>query len=229
MTPHRTARRRRVRHWLDNALVAVVLVLGVLGAVAVLSGAYQLRPVLSGSMRPGLPVGGVVVTERVPIAALHVRDVVVFHPPGSPDELVVHRIIELTPGKTGPVVRTQGDANTVPDPWTITLRGETAYRAVVAIPLIGYVAVWAHGAEGSRTLTVVGLLLVVAGVSGAAVQWRRGPRTLPGDEPDRPERDSSGPAPSPRRRHVVGEEVMSAGQPTDPPPGARRTAPVART
>ncbi|OIQ85997.1 signal peptidase I W [mine drainage metagenome] len=185
MTTQRNVRHRRVGRWLENALLVVVLGLGVLGAVAVLSGAYQLRPVLSGSMRPGLPVGGVVVTERVPISALHVRDVVVFHRPDKPDELVVHRIIALNSGASGPVIRTQGDANTVADPWTITLRGGTAYRAVFALPLVGYVAVWAHGSEGSRALIAVGLLLLVGGTVGALVQWRRASRAPTGSRSGR--------------------------------------------
>lgn len=163
----------RARRLLSNLALVAVLALAGLGAAAVISGQYQIRPVLSGSMRPGLAVGGVVVTERVPITALKVRDVVVFHRPDKPEELMVHRIIALTPGASGPVVQTQGDANTVPDPWTVTLRGTTAYRAVFSVPLIGYVAVWAHGSTGSRVLMVVGLALIAVAVIGGVRQRRR--------------------------------------------------------
>ncbi|HUX71444.1 MAG TPA: signal peptidase I [Cellulomonadaceae bacterium] len=163
----------RTRRLLSNLVLVAVLALAGLGAAAVISGQYQIRPVLSGSMRPGLAVGGVVVTERVPIAALQVRDVVVFHRPDKPEELMVHRIIALTPGASGPVVQTQGDANTIPDPWTVTLRGTTAYRAVFSVPLIGYVAVWAHGPTGSRILMGLGLALIAAAVLGGVRQRRR--------------------------------------------------------
>jgi signal peptidase len=163
----------RTRRLLSNLALVVVLAMAGLGAAAVISGQYQIRPVLSGSMRPGLAVGGVVVTERVPIAALKVRDVVVFHRPDKPEELMVHRIIGLTQGASGPVVQTQGDANTAPDPWTVTLRGTTAYRAVFSVPLIGYVAVWVHGSTGSRVLMAIGLTLIAVAVLGGVRQRRR--------------------------------------------------------
>jgi signal peptidase I len=158
----------------------VVLVgLVAVGAAAVISGHYQLRPVLSGSMRPGLPVGGIVITKRVPVASLQVRDVVVFHSPDQPQELIVHRIISLAPGASGPVVKTQGDDNSAPDPWTVTLQGETAYRAVYSLPLLGYVAVWAHGPSGRQTLMVTGLLLLLATAVGGLTALNRGTRRSP--------------------------------------------------
>jgi len=148
-------------------LTVYAIVIGVLvvAVAAVATGRYQVRPILSGSMAPGLPLGGVVITQRVPITDVQVRDVVVFHRPDRPDELIVHRITALTSSAIGPVIQTQGDANTIPDPWTVTMRGDTAYRAVFTLPVIGYAAVWVHGPTGRLVLTVLGLLLVL----GAAV------------------------------------------------------------
>ncbi len=174
MLSHDTAPRgAQVRRWVDVALVAVLVALAGAGATAVISGRYQLRPVLSGSMRPGLPVGGIVVTERVPVSSLQVRDVVVFHSPDQPQELIVHRIISLTPGPSGLVVKTQGDANTIPDPWTVSLRGDTAYRAVYSLPLVGYVAVWAHGPAGRLALMITGLLIILAAAASGLIARRR--------------------------------------------------------
>jgi len=196
MLIRRTSQSRSIWRRLDSALVAIVLALGVLGAAAVISGDYQMRPVLSGSMRPGLPVGGIVITERVPTSALQVRDVVVFHRPDKPAELIVHRIIALTPSATGPIVQTQGDANTVPDPWKVSLRGATAYRAVFALPLIGYVAVWAHGPTGHQMLTFVGLLLIVGAAIGAVVTRRSAKRARPGANPGTDQQAPDDAAPS---------------------------------
>ncbi len=59
-----------------------------LGAgAAVFSGAYQVRPVLSSSMTPKLPLGGVVITQRVPVTVVHAGDVIVFHDPYTPAKL----------------------------------------------------------------------------------------------------------------------------------------------
>ena len=156
-----------IRHWVNIALTLAGVGLLGLGVAAIVSGRFQVRPVLSGSMEPGFPVGGIVVTERVPISELQIRDVVVLHRPDRPDELIVHRIVALTPSANGPVVQTQGDANTIPDPWKVTLRGATAYRAVYTLPLIGYAAVWIHGQVGHTALLIIGLLLVGFAVTGS--------------------------------------------------------------
>ena len=68
--------------------VAYVLLLAVLGgagicAFALVQGTWQVTPVLSGSMRPGLAVGGAVISQRVPGDSLHVRDVIIFNDPYS--------------------------------------------------------------------------------------------------------------------------------------------------
>jgi signal peptidase I len=171
------------RKVLVNGLIIALVALVGLAAAAVLSGRYQVRPVLSGSMRPGLPVGGVVITKRVPISSIKVRDVIVFHPPGQ-SELVVHRVIKLTHEADGIAIQTQGDANNTPDAWTATLRGSTAYRAVYSVPLVGYVALWAHGPRGRRVLLLVGLvLLIVAAASSLRRRHRPGKDSMTQDEP----------------------------------------------
>jgi signal peptidase I len=154
-------------------LVAMLLIPVGIGAWAVISGNYQVRPVLSGSMRPGFPVGGVVITKRVPTSALQVRDVIVFHRPGEPQELVVHRIVSLRHVDGGISIRTRGDANDAADPWHVTLRGATAYRAVYTVPLVGYAAVWAHNPSGRRTLLILGGLLVLSAAAHTVLQQRR--------------------------------------------------------
>ncbi|MGZ4781257.1 MAG: hypothetical protein ACXVYL_05120, partial [Oryzihumus sp.] len=59
-------------------------------------------------------------------------------------------------------------------PWTASLRGGTAYRAVADVPWVGYAAVWAHSPGARRgTLLVGGLLALAAGVTAA---WPGGSR-----------------------------------------------------
>jgi signal peptidase I len=116
-------------------------------------------------MRPGLQAGDVVVTQRVPISDLHVRDVIVFHPPGESEQQTVHRIVKLEEKDGTTVITTRGDANAVNDPAVTALRGSTVYRVARVVPLVGYPAVWLSG--GHHGLLVVGLgilLLVVAAV-----------------------------------------------------------------
>lgn len=157
---------------MDNGFTALILGVFALSAIGVASGMYQVRPVLSGSMEPNLPVGGVVVTQRVPVDDLAVGNVIVFVEPDTAGDVLVHRIASLTPGESGPVVQTKGDANGDVDPWTVKLRGDDAYRAVFGVPLLGYLAVWAHNPAGGHWLVVVGIALTMASLVGGVAYWR---------------------------------------------------------
>lgn len=209
MREQHRSRLRRARRWLDNILLVLLIGLFGLGAAAVISGNYQVRPVLSGSMTPGLPIGGVVVTARVPVSALQVRDVIVFHRPDKPDELIVHRIIALTQDSTGTIMQTQGDANYVPDPWRVRLRGSTAYRAVFSVPLVGYAAVWAHGTTGRETLMIVGAFLIVGAAAGGVISLRQSTK---GERlhADQLTPDDSAPSPADVDRNVDSEVRVEA-------------------
>jgi len=165
------------RSVLSQAFEAVLLAFAgaviVAATIAVGSGAWQIRPVLSGSMRPGLPIGGLVVTQRIPLGDLQVRDVAVFHPPFDSKADYVHRVISLRRDGSTLVVHTQGDDNLYPDPWTLRLDGRYAYVARFAVPLLGYPAVWVHSPTGRRDLLAVGALLAAAFAGTFALDRRR--------------------------------------------------------
>jgi len=145
----------------------------VLGAAAVVLGYVHLTPVLSGSMRPGLQPGDVVVTTRVPARDVRAGDVVVFHPPGS-DALRVHRVRTLSTGPRGVVMTTKGDANRDADPWKARITGHDAYRVVGHVPWLGWAAVELHGFGGYRALALVlGLLLAYEAVRAGRGGRRR--------------------------------------------------------
>lgn len=174
---HDAGPRRRVR--VSTALLVLLGLLIALVAVAVLSGNWQIRPVLSGSMRPGLAVGGVAFTERVPLSDIKVRDAIVFHKPTDPAEMVIHRVIKLRHTGSTYTAKTQGDANSVADPWTLDLKGDTAYRVRFSLPLLGYPGVWMQNA-GRMNLLTLGLGLMI--LLGVVNMWRkdRGGSSEPG-------------------------------------------------
>jgi signal peptidase len=183
----------------------VVVVLAALGfaVFSVLSGAWMLTPILSGSMRPGLPVGGVAVSERVPASSLAVRDVIVFQNPVNPDVTMVHRIIQLNLNSSGQaVVKTQGDANTIPDPWTATLRGKDVYVVQFTLPLLGYPAVYTnHGVD----LMVGGVIILLVVVGTVLTRERRATGRRP-----QPDLHAPWPAPQLSRRPAVDEDSRSS-------------------
>ncbi len=167
----RTSRSKTVRvERTIRTVIAYVLLLAILGAagiaaVALVRGTWMVTPVLSGSMRPGLPVGGIVISQQVPVDSLHVRDVIIFLDPFKPSEQIVHRIVKITKGAGGKLLfNTQGDANLVRDPWTLSIKGDYIYRARWTVPLIGYVAI-AYQNHTGFFLLGAGILLILIAVA----------------------------------------------------------------
>ena len=151
-----------------RTFVAYVLLLAVLGAAgicafALVQGTWQVTPVLSGSMRPGFSVGGAVISQRVPVDSLHVRDVIIFNDPYKPSEQIVHRIVRITKSSSGQLLfNTQGDANNVRDPWTITIRGNEVYKVRWSVPVLGYVANSYQNHRGDYLLGAGIVLILIA-------------------------------------------------------------------
>ena len=164
---HRRLSFATMAKWL-RTFVAYVLLLAVLGAAgvcafALVQGTWMVTPVLSGSMRPGLAVGGVVISQRVRVDSLAVRDVIVFSDPNKPSEQIVHRIVRITKSSSGQLLfNTQGDANTVRDPWTLSIKGDYIYRVRWTVPLLGYVANAYQNHRGFFLLGVGIVLILIA-------------------------------------------------------------------
>jgi signal peptidase len=163
MSTHpRAALRTFTRRAVNTGLVLLVLAF-VLAAVAVFTGAYQVRPVLSGSMEPVLHVGGVVVTQRIPLGEVQPHDIIVVTDPYDRTRLVVHRVTDITRAAAETTAHTKGDHNAAPDPWTLRLHGDSAYRVIATLPYVGYAATWIHQPAVATHLVPIGLgLLVVA-------------------------------------------------------------------
>jgi signal peptidase len=130
----------------------------------------NIRPVLTGSMRPTYGPGAVVVTEPVPVTELRPGMIVLFTPPGEHDQFA-HRIVTVTGPRTTPIITTKGDANRYPDPWHAQLTSATVPRVVATVPFVGRLMV---GLRGSLQL----LLIIIGGLTVAVggARWILQPR-----------------------------------------------------
>ncbi|MFZ2057927.1 MAG: signal peptidase I [Acidimicrobiales bacterium] len=167
---------RRLRMFVAYVLLLAVLGAAGIAAFALVQGTWIVTPILSGSMRPGLAVGGVAISQRVRVDSLAVRDVIVFADPYKPSEQIVHRIVRITKNSSGQLLfNTQGDANTVRDPWTMTIRGAYVYRVRWTVPLIGYIAIAYQNHRGFFLLGagIVLILIAVSTVLGTRPRRRR--------------------------------------------------------
>jgi signal peptidase I len=136
-----------------SALVLVVL--SILGAAALfLHGGYRPYAVKTGSMLPAYRPGDLVVDR--PTGSYQVGDVITFRPASNPGQLVTHRIVEVD----GVNFRTQGDANSTSDPWTVA-ESNIAGKVVRHVSKAGYVLFYLRQPAGVGSLLSVltGLIL----------------------------------------------------------------------
>lgn len=138
----------RYAGWLAIGLVAVAVALLTFGP---LTGSYRTLTVLSGSMRPYLQPGDVVVVSPVRAADLHVGDVITYYLPGAGKTLVTHRIVRIVTSGELPTVQTKGDANNTPDE-VVQLGGSQVWRAQRVVADAG----WALNFFRSPKLRLVG-------------------------------------------------------------------------
>jgi signal peptidase I len=156
------------------ALTALALV-GV--AVGPRLGLYRTLTVLSGSMRPTFNPGDMIVVRPEPLRDVRVGQVIAYNVPVAGNRLETHRVVKVLRGGGDPVVRTQGDANNWPDPWTAELHGRQAWRLAFVVPWAGYAvnflrvpAVRAAAIYGTPTLLA---LLGLAEIWGVSLRKRR--------------------------------------------------------
>jgi signal peptidase len=128
------------RAMLIAAMAAIVLsfsVLALLGIGPRFFG-YRTLTVLTGSMRPVMPVGSVVIATQEPIAKLQVGDVLVYQAPLADHRVVSHRVVSIKAmGGNAYVVQTKGDANKGPDPWLARLDSPSVWHVRAVVPVLG--------------------------------------------------------------------------------------------
>jgi len=147
-----------------NAAARVLVLL----AVAVLAlfglgphtGLYRTETVLSGSMVPRFSPGDVVVVTPEPSSSLRVGQVITYNVPVGDHQPVTHRVVAILHAGRDPVIRTRGDANSAPDPWTARLAGPTVWRERWVIPYAGWVIEWLRR-PAARYPLAIGLPLLL--------------------------------------------------------------------
>jgi signal peptidase len=165
---------RSIGGWLVLLVVAAFVVATV--AVPRLTGGTAYT-VTSGSMRPTLPPGTLIVTRPADPAALGIGDVITYQLVSGRPAVVTHRIIGVGYAANGEITfRTRGDANDVADDKpvrAVQVRGELWY----AVPLVGYLNTWVSGRHRLLLVYVASALLI--GYAGwmfvSAVRDRRRP------------------------------------------------------
>jgi len=149
--------------FLEGLAGALCLVAGVVLWAPALFGS-QLLVVLSGSMEPTLPVGGVALMQRVDPATVKAGDIISFRLPKDPSITVTHRAIEVV-RQPALAFRTKGDAVEEPDS-SLVPEENVLGRVRLSIPHLGFLL----QSVTHLLRTPLGFGLVV-GIPTVALMW----------------------------------------------------------
>jgi len=163
-----------------KTILLAVIVLGAvfafwLGVKIAFRTDYPLLTVASGSMRPTLEVGDLIVVQGIlnvselKAASNPEGDIIVFRSPRDEGELIVHRAINKTLVEGIWYIRTKGDANLTPDPWTgsNTLNQMISEKLLIGkvvgrVPWLGYIPLYIRTPIGVVLLIVLILIIIFA-------------------------------------------------------------------
>ena len=145
-----------------TTLISLGLILGFLlmGWLWQFRDQYHVHAILSGSMRPTIAEGSLVLDRALPPNQYHVGDVVTFYIPGHGRNLVTHRIRQVQhDGRGMDRLITQGDANTNGDGWII-FPGAVTGKVIAHVPFLGYVWAGLHSVGGFVLTSLLSLICI---------------------------------------------------------------------
>lgn len=156
----------------DVALVAAVGAFLFLGVGPHVIG-YRTVTMLSGSMSPHIRPGDVVIDTKEPLSAIRVGQILTIHTPTSTHYVDSHRVIQVIRRGQKTLIRTKGDANASPDPWTAVVHGTVVWRVRAVVPWLGFAITFLRSSLMHVLLLMIAPVLLI--VYGLAAIWRRSP------------------------------------------------------
>ena len=150
-----------------TAALIFLVVLGIYyGAQAALGTPYPALAVASESMRPTLNIGDLIIVQKIDSAQINASkfygDIVVFRNPYKPDDLIVHRAVEIQPAGNYYMITTAGDATGGSkdqfSPWNSSL---LIGRVVARIPYIGNIPLLLRSESNMYIFLLIFIMLLI--------------------------------------------------------------------
>jgi signal peptidase I len=131
---------------------------------------YEPMVIVTGSMQKTIPVGSLVVDQKVDPQQLEVGDVISFQKPLGAKGIDTHRIVAIRNDKGKRLYQTKGDSNPIADPWVISFDpGTAAHRMAFSVPYAGNALIFARSPLGRICLIAyVCLILLLSLFKGIA-------------------------------------------------------------
>ena len=153
-----------------KSLILLAIILGSivafwLGLKTYLRTDYPLLAVASGSMIPTLNVGDLIIVQgglNVDdiVAQYETGDIIVFHKPSNPDELIVHRAVEKYGSGDTAFLKTKGDNNTPLDTWNV-YDSDLVGKVVWSIPYLGQIPLFVRTPTGMSIIVILIVVLIL--------------------------------------------------------------------
>ncbi len=187
-----------------SSSIALTALLAVVALAALLVGprALGVQPliVLTGSMEPTLPTGGLAFMRPLadpavlegatpyvdpawePTSAIRAGDIITFRMARDPRQTISHRVLAVIEDERGRRFETKGDASPRADAQPVTA-DQVVGTVIFSVPRLGYVADWLRHGESFVILVGAPTLLVVVGESVKIVRDVRRARAARRESP----------------------------------------------
>jgi len=159
--------------YVKSAIMLLILAISVFvfwfGLRAALRAEYPLCGVASGSMKPTLRIGDLIVVQGlnpddINAATAPEGDIIVFYKPKGwrdPNDLIVHRAVDgfYNEDENKWYFKTKGDANSGPDPWEVPEDYLIGKVVSLRVPLTGFITFLMRTPAG--ILVILPMLVVI--------------------------------------------------------------------
>jgi signal peptidase len=196
--------------WIRTGILLAIVVIAFFslwyGIRIALATDYPLLAVASGSMEPTLNVGDLIIVHGVSNASeiythfaivdnqtgniIGGGDIIVFHEPGDPDVLIVHRAVNKTLDTTTGVwyFTTKGDNNPFPgqyrqsaesritDGWSVPF-SYIVGKVVGTVPYVGNIPLFIRTPTGIVTIVILIILVLFVEMAYSSFKEKRTPQT----------------------------------------------------
>ena len=119
--------------WLITSIIAVMAIWFSVGIFS-----YYPTMIASGSMRPSLEVGDIVIVEKASADSIKQGDIIQYREGGM---TIIHRVVDIMEGEGRGKFITKGDANSVHDSTPVSPQ-QLNGKVVLTIPKIGWVSIF---------------------------------------------------------------------------------------
>jgi signal peptidase len=141
--------------------------------IPTVQGTMHFLTVQSGSMKPDMQVGDVVVSSWINPQDIKIGDIITFKYGDSedPHRYITHRVIEIIPTEGDLEFKTKGDANEDPDPRLVTT-DDLIGKVILVVPYLGHFGNFARSTYGYILFLLIPAILIIVYESRRIIKIR---------------------------------------------------------